>query len=222
MRFLTLIAMLMPAVAIADSAAKTVLDFVQDHCIRKEPAGVMYDLPGAWDRAGRRETADALPNLAIEEGIDYAAFVKYQVEISQTVEPERAWPLTVESYEKQLSDERAYTRRDWQRLFIHQPTGAHLYIAAGEDTDNPDDWHDPSCYLWHPDEDAPLAAAIIDRWDVPFGKRLETTMGQATHSWNKIVVNGEQHVFESRVIRPNTDYADGLAPVILKLEFTGY
>jgi hypothetical protein len=191
--------------------------FVEAHCVRTAPAGVLYDLPNGWERAGKRTTRFWLPSIAIAEGIDYAAFITHQIEVSKEVEADRGWPLTLERYEEQLRKERDYTRSDWQRLYIHRDSDTHLFIQAGEDTDNPDDWFPPVCHLWHPDAEAPLVAAIIDRWDVPFGDRLITRMGQATFAWNAVVVEDGDMTLESRVIRPDTGFTEGLAPVILKL-----
>ncbi|MEO1493328.1 MAG: hypothetical protein AAFV19_14330 [Pseudomonadota bacterium] len=208
---------LLPAIATAQTPLD-VITFVETHCVRSAPAGAFYDLPDGWKRADRSATRFWLPSIAVEEGIDYAAFITHQIEVSKEVDAERGWPLTVEAYEDQLSDERSYTRSDWQRLYVHRDSNTHLFIGAGEDTDNPDDWFPPRCYLWHPDADNPLAAAITARWDVPFGDRLVTGLGQATFAWNKVVVEGGEMTLESRVIRPYTDFAEGLAPVILKLE----
>lgn len=214
--FPTLIA-LSPSLGLAQDPSAT-LSFVEDHCVQIAPAGNLYTLPNGWERAPNRTAYSWLPNLAIEEGIDYAAFIAHQVEVAKVVEPDRAMPLTVETYEDELSGQQSYTRSDWQRLFIHEDSGAHLFISAGEDTDNPDDWYPPTCYLWHPDLQDPLASAIIDRWDVPFGHRMDTPLGQATNAWNHVVIGATTYTLEARVIRPNTDFADGLAPVILKLQ----
>jgi hypothetical protein len=42
-------------------------------------------------------------------------------------------------------------------------------------------------------------------------------MGQATFAWNAVVVEDGNMTLESRVIRPDTGFTEGLAPVILKL-----
>ena len=212
---------LMPATAFGQTAVR-MLDFVQAHCIQIAPPSVLYDLPDPWTQASRSTTRFWLPSIAVEEGIDYAAFIAYQVEVGQDVPADRAGPLTAERYSDELLDQQSYTSNDWQRLYVHEPTDTHLFIAAGEDTEDPDDWFKPTCYLWHPDTDAALATEIIDRWDVLFEHRLQTPMGHATHAWNKMVVDGYEYTFESRVIRPNTEHADGLAPVILKLGFTDW
>jgi len=209
-KFLPLLLALMPDLSLAQDPSK-MLSFVENHCVQIAPAGDLYTLPNGWDRAQEQIARSWLPSLAIEEGIDYGAFIAYQIEIVKVVPAEQATPLTLERYEEQLSAERSYTQSDWQRLFIHKESGAHLFISAGEDTDNPEDWFSPTCYLWHPEAQNPLASAIIDRWDVSFGNRMITPLGQATNAWNEVVIGPDSFTLEARVIRPNTDFAEGLA-----------
>lgn len=217
MRRLAILLALLPTIALGQTPSQTLLSFVTDHCIRNAPPSVLYALPSGWTAVSPRSAIRWSSNLAVEEGIDYAAFITYQVEVSKEVDAARAWPLTQEAYAKELRNQRGYTADNWQRLFVHDDSGAHLVVSAGEDTDDPEDGYPPTCYLWHPDRKAALADAIIDRFDVPFGDRLITRLGQATLAWNQVVLDGKESTLETRVIRPDVDFADNLAPVILKL-----
>ena len=207
-----------PASLHAADTPTAMLDFVEDHCARPIPGAAMLELPEGWKPVNARRAAAQAQNIAIEEGISYADFAIYQSG-ALLVDPNDKWFVrSVSEYTQELRSQRDFIQRGWTRLFLHRATGTHLLISAGIfEGDDVEVWDTVECWLWHPDANNPLGAAIIDRWDLPIGTRLPNPFGQYSHHYATLFVDGKKLELQTMVIRPDTTFTKHVAPTILRL-----
>jgi len=223
-----LAALLLPLAASAQVSPARLIEIVERHCIKPFPGLAAYDLPTEdWLTIPARDAVRHAANLAIEKGIDYANFAIEGGGKLLTDPSEKWYSLTLEEYKDKLFDQRDYTLSDYKRLFVHVDSGAHLFVSAeifpndvAEGTYDPQDWGSTSCWLWHPDADHPLNAAITDRWGLPYGNRLPTPLGTLTRHYARADVDNFQMELQTVVLQPNPDFDRNLADTILRIRVT--